>query len=87
MQQLKFQKDPQAQFPQQVPQPNQLNMYNSNQTMFGQQQAMNLMTNQHMMNYQQQQQPQFISTGPAFNASPMNSMPSTGHTFNNQLWK
>ncbi|XP_020905000.1 stromal membrane-associated protein 1 isoform X2 [Exaiptasia diaphana] len=86
MQQLKLQKNPQAQFPQMQQQPNQFNMYNSNQTMLGQQQAMNLMTNQHMMHYQQQQ-PQFVSTGPVYNASPMAAMPTTGHTFNNQLWK
>jgi len=96
MQQLKLQKNPATQFPaaqqqqqqQQQQQLSQLNMYNTSPNMFPSQQAMNsMMTNQHMINYQQHQQPQFVSTGPVNNVYPMNAMPSTGHTFNNQLWK
>lgn len=83
MQNMKLHKTPQIN---QAQQPNQYNMYNTNQTMFNQQAMNSLMTNQHMMNYQQQQ-PKFVSTGPVNNAFPVGAMPSTGHTFNNQLWK
>ncbi|XP_031571593.1 stromal membrane-associated protein 1-like isoform X3 [Actinia tenebrosa] len=89
MQQLKVQKNQQMPpFPQQQQQSHQQpNMYGNN-TMFTQQHAMkNIMTQQQSMHYQKQQQPQFISTGPSTNMFPMNGMPSSGHTFNNQLWK
>ena len=87
MQQLKLQKTQQMPFQQQHQSYQQPNTYNSN-NMFSQQQAMkNIMTQQQSMHYQHQKQPQFISTGPSTNMFPMNGMPSSGHTFNNQLWK
>jgi hypothetical protein len=78
------QPQPQQHQQQQHHQPNM----HGNHNMFTPQQAMNtLMTQQNAMHYQQQQQPQFISTGPSNNTFPTNGMPSSGHTFNNQLWK
>ncbi|XP_032228468.2 stromal membrane-associated protein 1 isoform X2 [Nematostella vectensis] len=92
MQSLRVHQQPQMPSQQQMPQHQGNPMYGTQTNMFMPQQAMNsFMMQNHTMQYQQQMQPQFISTGPSSNMTPSvyprDTGPFSGHTLSTQLWK